>query len=96
MTEFGRRVAENGSQGTDHGRGSCMFAMGGGVIGKQVYGNWPTLAAAQLEGGDLRVTTDYRSVLAEALSKRCGNASKLADVFPGFTGQASNGLFAAR
>ena len=96
MTEFGRRVAENGSQGTDHGRGSCMFAMGGGVIGKQVYGNWPTLAPAQLEGGDLRVTTDYRSVLAEALSKRCGNASKLADVFPGFTGQASSGLFAAR
>ncbi len=96
MTEFGRRVAENGSQGTDHGRGSCMFAMGGGVIGKQVYGSWPTLAPAQLEGGDLRVTTDYRSVLAEALSKRCGNTSKLADVFPGFTGQPSSGLFAAR
>ncbi len=96
MTEFGRRVAENGSQGTDHGRASCMFAMGGGVIGKQVYGDWPTLAPAQLDGGDLRVTTDYRSVLAEALSKRCGNASKLADVFPGFTGQASSGLFAAR
>ena len=96
MTEFGRRVAENGSQGTDHGRGSCMFAMGGGVIGKQVYGNWPTLAPAQLEGGDLRVTTDYRSVLAEALSKRCGNANKLGDVFPGFTGQPSSGLFVAR
>lgn len=96
MTEFGRRVAENGSQGTDHGRASCMFAMGGGVIGKQVYGNWPTLAPAQLDGGDLRVTTDYRSVLAEVLSKRCGNTSNLADVFPGFTGQASSGLFATR
>ncbi len=96
MTEFGRRVAENGSQGTDHGRASCMFAMGGGVIGKQVYGNWPTLAPAQLDGGDLPVTTDYRSVLAEALIKRCGNASKLADVFPGFSGQPSSGLFTAR
>ena len=96
MTEFGRRLAENGSGGTDHGRGSCMFAMGGGVIGKQVFGAWPGLAANQLEGGDLRVTTDYRAVLAEALAKRCGNASKLAEVFPGFLGQATNGLFVAR
>jgi uncharacterized protein (DUF1501 family) len=96
MTEFGRRVAENGSQGSDHGRGSCMFAMGGGVVGKQVFGQWPGLAESQLEGGDLRVTTDYRAVLAEALAKRCGNAEKLADVFPGFTGQASSGLFVAR
>ena len=96
MTEFGRRLAENGSGGTDHGRGSCMFAMGGGVIGKQVFGAWPGLAANQLEGGDLRVTTDYRAVLAEALAKRCGNAAKLAEVFPGFLGQATNGLFVAR
>ncbi len=96
MTEFGRRVLENGSGGTDHGRGSCMFTMGGGVIGKQVFGAWPGLAANQLEGGDLRVTTDYRAVLAEALAKRCGNASKLAEVFPGFLGQATNGLFVAR
>ncbi len=96
MTEFGRRVLENGSGGTDHGRGGCMFAMGGGVIGKQVFGAWPGLAANQLEGGDLRVTTDYRAVLAEALAKRCGNASKLAEVFPGFIGQATAGLFVAR
>ena len=73
-----------------------MFAMGGGVIGKQVFGAWPGLAANQLEGGDLRVTTDYRAVLAEALAKRCGNASKLAEVFPGFIGQATAGLFVAR
>ena len=96
MTEFGRRVSENGSGGTDHGRGSCMFAMGGGVIGKQVFGAWPGLAANQLEGGDLRVTTDYRAVLAEALAKRCGNALNLTEVFPGFAGQATSGLFVAR
>ena len=96
MTEFGRRVAENGSQGTDHGRGSCMFAMGRGVIGKQVYADWPGLASAQLEGGDLRVTTDYRAVLAEVLAKRCGNERNLAEIFPGYTGGASRGLFVAR
>jgi uncharacterized protein (DUF1501 family) len=96
MTEFGRRVMENGSSGTDHGRGSCMFAFGGGVVGKQVYGEWPGLAPNQLEGGDLRVTTDYRAVLAEALAKRCGNDTKLSEVFPGFTGQATSGLFVAR
>jgi uncharacterized protein (DUF1501 family) len=96
MTEFGRRVMENGSGGTDHGRGSCMLALGGGVVGKQVFGQWPGLAANQLEGGDLRVTTDYRAVLAEVLAKRCDNQAKLAEVFPGFTGQATSGLFAAR
>ena len=96
MTEFGRRVAENGSQGTDHGRASCMFAIGGGVIGKQVYGDWPGLATAQLEGGDLRVTTDYRAVLAELLSKRCGNERSLEQILPGYTGGATRGLFVAR
>lgn len=84
MTEFGRRVYENGGLGTDHGRASCMFAMGGGVQGGKVYGNWPGLKKENLEGpGDLRVTTDYRNVLAEALQKRLGLAS-LSPVFPGF------------
>lgn len=96
MTEFGRRVAENGSQGTDHGRASCMFAIGGGVIGKQIYADWPGLAAAQLEGGDLRVTTDYRAVLAEALAKRCGNERSLEQILPGYSGGATRGLFVAR
>lgn len=96
MTEFGRRVAENGSQGTDHGRASCMFALGGGVIGKQIYADWPGLASAQLEGGDLRVTTDYRAVLAEVLSKRCGNERSLEQILPGYSGSATRGLFVAR
>ena len=73
-----------------------MFAMGGGVVGKQVFGQWPTLADTQLDGGDLRVTTDFRAVLAEVLAKRCNNSAKLADVFPGFTGQPTSGLFVAR
>jgi uncharacterized protein (DUF1501 family) len=95
MTEFGRRVAQNGSQGTDHGRGSCMFAMGAGVAGKQVYAEWPGLAANQLDSGDLRVSTDYRSVLAELLSKRYGR-SDLSSIFPGYVHSKTPGLFLSR
>ena len=66
MTEFGRRVQENSGLGTDHGRASFMMVLGGGVHGGKVHGAWPGLAPDQLEGpGDLRVTTDYRNVLAE-------------------------------
>jgi uncharacterized protein (DUF1501 family) len=94
MTEFGRRVYENGGLGTDHGRASCMFAMGGGVRGGKVYGKWPGLKKENLEGpGDLRVTTDYRNVLGEALQKRLGLES-LSPVFPGFTEQ-SLGIFSS-
>lgn len=95
MTEFGRRVAENGSRGTDHGRGGVMFALGGGVQGGQVYGDWPGLADGQLESGDLRVTTDYRAVLAEMLARRSG-ISDVSSIFPGFEGSATNGLFLPR
>ena len=84
QTEFGRRVAENSSLGTDHGRAGAMFVWGGGVNGGKVYANWPGLKPEQLEQpGDLRVTTDYRVVLAEVLAKRCGNVAHLGDVFPG-------------
>lgn len=71
QTEFGRRVGENSGLGTDHGRASVMFLLGGGVKGGKVYGKWPGLEPHQLEEpGDLRVTTDYRTVLSEVLSKR--------------------------
>lgn len=83
QTEFGRRVAENSSLGTDHGRASAMFVWGGNVNGGKVHGAWPGLKMAQLEApGDLRVVTDYRAVLAEVLAKRCGNANGLDAVFP--------------
>lgn len=84
MTEFGRRVHENAGLGTDHGRASFMMLLGGGVRGGQVAGVWPGLAKEKLEGtGDLRVTTDYRSVLSEVLLKRTRLAST-EDVFPSF------------
>ena len=81
MTEFGRRVQENGSQGTDHGSGSGMLVLGGNVNGGKIYGTWPGLGTAQLTTGDLTVTTDYRQVLSEILVKRHAEKN-LAGVFP--------------
>ncbi|HLV80396.1 MAG TPA: DUF1501 domain-containing protein [Chthonomonadaceae bacterium] len=90
MTEFGRRAYENTSLGTDHGRASCMFLMGGGVAGGKVYTDWPGLEKEKLEEpGDLRVTTDYRDVLAEILARRLKN-EHLAEVFPDFTPRFHN------
>lgn len=81
MTEFGRRLQENASQGTDHGSASGMMILGGNVAGGKLYGTWPGLAASQLTTGDLTVTTDYRQVLAEILIKRHGETN-LSAVFP--------------
>ncbi|MGH7742614.1 MAG: DUF1501 domain-containing protein, partial [Candidatus Eiseniibacteriota bacterium] len=83
MSEFGRTVAENGSGGTDHGHGTAMFAMGGGVRGGRVVGRWPGLdPASRFEGRDLAVTTDFRDLFGEVLVRHCG-ATQLAAVFPG-------------
>jgi uncharacterized protein (DUF1501 family) len=83
MTEFGRRVDENASLGTDHGRASCAFVLGAGVDGGRVVGRWPGLAERDLEApGNLRVTTDYRDLLWETLANRFGAANPDA-VFPG-------------
>ncbi|MFT5201509.1 MAG: hypothetical protein ACI9C1_000885 [Candidatus Aldehydirespiratoraceae bacterium] len=84
MSEFGRRVRENGSGGCDHGWGNIMMAMGGGIAGNQVLGSWPGLAPGALVSGDLAITTDYRDVLAEIVRDRLGNTD-LASVFPGHT-----------
>ena len=86
MSEFGRTVAENGSSGTDHGHGTAMFAMGGGVKGGRVIGRWPGLdAGARFEGRDLAVTTDFRDLFGEILARHCG-AGQLEAVFPGHGG----------
>src|SRR5216683_2431463 len=84
MSEFGRTAKENGNRGTDHGHANYMFVMGGDVKGGRVYGAWPGLADHQLnEGRDLALTTDFRLVLGEILSKHNG-VSDLHAVFPGF------------
>jgi uncharacterized protein (DUF1501 family) len=86
ISEFGRRVEENGDGGIDHGYGNAMLLLGAGVAGGAVHGGWPGLAAADLEDGDLAVAQDYRSVLWEVMSKRFPSISgSRATVFPGFT-----------
>lgn len=85
MSEFGRRVQENGGLGTDHGHGGAMLLLGGGVAGGRVHGRWPGLAPEQLVGpGDLAATTDYRDILGEIVQRRLHNPH-LAEVFPGYT-----------
>ncbi len=70
MTEFGRTVHQNGTGGTDHGRGSCMFVLGNDIIGGQVYGKVPELSIENLEDKrDLPVTIDIRNVLNEITLK---------------------------
>ncbi len=84
MSEFGRTAHENGNRGTDHGHANCMFVMGGDIKGGRVYSRWPGMSQGQLyEGRDLAVTTDYRSVLGEIISKHLGDRD-LKAVFPGF------------
>lgn len=94
MTEFGRRVAENSAFGTDHGRGSTMFVMGGGVRGGRVWGGpmergpggWPGLKAEMLEGpGDLPVWNNYRDVLAPVLARHGAPQGALSEIFPDYT-----------
>lgn len=84
ISEFGRRVAENGNGGLDHGWGNMMLLAGAGVRGGQYYGKWPWLGDGTLVDGDLAVTTDYRNVLGEVIRSRFPGRS-LGRVFPGLT-----------
>jgi uncharacterized protein (DUF1501 family) len=91
QSEFGRRLDENASYGTDHGHGSAMLVLGGNVAGGKIYGRWPGLATEQLfERADLEVTTDYRSVFSEVIDKRFGVG--LDKVFPRFKPGANLGI----
>jgi uncharacterized protein (DUF1501 family) len=84
MSEFGRTAKENGNRGTDHGHANVMLVMGGDVKGGHVYGKWPGLNDHQLnEGRDLALTTDFRTVVGEILTKHLG-VKDLTPVFPGF------------
>jgi uncharacterized protein (DUF1501 family) len=73
FSEFGRRVQENGSKGTDHGSGSCLFLAGAGLK-NSVIGKHPSLA--DLDAGDLRFHTDFRRVYATLLDGWLGCDSK--------------------
>jgi len=93
MTEFGRRVRENTSLGTDHGAGSVMFVLDDGlgtrtrpgspIIGGAVHAGFDALEEGTLIGpGDVPVTTDYRDVIAEVLRWHAPGID-LNAVFPG-------------
>lgn len=89
MTEFGREVAMNGTQGTDHGTGGAAFVLGGAVKGGRVMADWPGVAKKdRFEGRDLRTTTDMRSVLKGVLADHLQVPTKHldAEVFPGSAG----------
>jgi uncharacterized protein (DUF1501 family) len=84
MTEFGRTVKQNGTNGTDHGRGSCNFILGNNLDGGKVFGEVKPLAIENLEDGrDLPVTTDYRTVFSEVATKHL-KLKNSASLFPGW------------
>lgn len=72
FSEFGRRVPENASRGTDHGEAAPVFLIGGGVKGG-LYGQHPDLA--RLNMGNLAYTTDFRTVYATVLERWLGRPS---------------------
>jgi uncharacterized protein (DUF1501 family) len=81
FSEFGRRVAENASRGTDHGEAAPMFLIGGGLKGG-LYGEHPSLDT--LDNGDVKYTVDFRSVYATVIEKWFSRptAGVLAGTFP--------------
>jgi uncharacterized protein (DUF1501 family) len=69
-SEFGRRPAENASGGTDHGTAAPLFVAGPEVRGGKFYGDQPSLS--DLADGNLKFTTDFRSVYATVLERVLG------------------------
>ncbi|WP_309650555.1 DUF1501 domain-containing protein [Nocardioides sp.] len=81
VSEFGRRLDENGSGGVDHGYGNAVLVLGAGVRGGRYYARWPTLSPGRQVEGDLAVTTDYRHVLGEIVRARFPSVDS-SSVFP--------------
>jgi uncharacterized protein (DUF1501 family) len=96
VTEFGRTVKPNGSNGTDHGTGAALLLMGGALRGSRAIGDWPGLDRLE-EDRDLRVATDSRAVLKGVLRDHLGLDCAYLDrtVFPDAPARALPGLVAA-
>jgi uncharacterized protein (DUF1501 family) len=93
MSEFGRRLRSNKSNGTDHGHAGLMMVMGGNVNGGRMYGRWPGLASEQLDKSvDMAATTDYRAVLSEVLAARFSSARAMGQIFPAYAAPRPMGL----
>jgi uncharacterized protein (DUF1501 family) len=83
ITEFGRRIEQNASNGADHGHGAVVLVMGGKLNGRTIHGNWQGLAPEVRDQGDVPGSNDYRNVLAEVVSARLGlSVGDLGSVFP--------------
>ena len=82
QTEFGRRIEMNASGGTDHGHGSLMWLLGGGLSASSVFGRWNELTASTTDAGDVPGLNDPFDVLGELVQKRL-NGGSLSTVFPG-------------
>ena len=86
LSEFGRRVDENNSNGVDHGWGNVMMVAGGNVNGG-VHGDWKGLNDAGMYDGDVKATTDYRAVLGDILGNRCdADNTTIQTVLPNYSG----------
>lgn len=86
MTEFGRRIYQNGSLGTDHGRGFAFMAIGNRINGGKIHGKWPGLDEQEMDllgPTGLKILIDYRSIFCEVLSGVLGN-SAISKIFAGF------------
>jgi uncharacterized protein (DUF1501 family) len=91
-TEFGRTAKENESHGTDHGKASTWFVLGGNVNGGSVYGDWPYLTNTDLDSGRyLQYTVDYRDIIADIMVGHFGlTQTELQSIVPGHTHTSQN------
>jgi uncharacterized protein (DUF1501 family) len=86
MSEFGRRLRSNKSNGTDHGHAGLTIVSAPKIAGGRLHGAWPGLASDQLDNAvDLAMTTDIRSILAELMAGPLKTPAAAAACFPNFT-----------
>jgi len=94
MSEFGRRLRSNKSNGTDHGHAGLTIVSAPRIAGGRIHGTWPGLSSDRLDNAvDLAMTTDVRSVLAELMVGPLDTPKAVDDVFPRFVPKKV-GLFA--
>ena len=99
LSEFGRVLYQNDSAGTDHGSGNVMLVIGSGgqygnpSINAGIYGDWPGLTHFGFNDG-LKITTDYRRVIADVLTTRMLVSTNLINsvIFPGLNYSSGLGI----
>jgi uncharacterized protein (DUF1501 family) len=85
MSEFGRRLRSNKSNGTDHGHAGLTIVSAPRLAGGRIHGTWPGLSSDRLDNAvDLAMTTDVRSILAELMTGPLNTPDAVAGVFPRF------------